>query len=132
MVTFPVTDCVKKLMATAAKIGLWGYTSEDNTFEPLSQEILTNGGLTNEPAESSTTQCYIYQPGDICTVIDDYEGFNLLWLRQIQPNEISLRLTRNGKIQVSYQGQPVIRMRGIDLIRTENGCYSLDYWLNAA
>jgi hypothetical protein len=74
---------------------------------------------------------YIYRPGDGCDVIEDEAGINMLWLQKIYWHEIALNPTRHGKVQVSYQGQPIIRMKGIEFIRTENGCFSLDYCLQA-
>ncbi|MEO0540241.1 MAG: hypothetical protein AAFZ80_05165 [Cyanobacteria bacterium P01_A01_bin.105] len=110
----------QQLAAAVKRTFLWGFAEEDGfTSSP-------NAQLWHSTAED----CYVYQPGDSCDVID--EGYDLLWLQKIRLTEISVSATRHGKVQVSYNGQPIIRMRGIGLIRTEDGCFSLDHWLAAA
>lgn len=109
----------EKFAAAVKRTFLWGFTEDD--------------GSTSGPAElfeRNGSDCYVYQPGDSCDVID--EGYDLLWLQRIRQQEISVSATRNGKFQVCYQGQPIIRMRGVDLIRTDDGCFSLDHWLVVA
>lgn len=133
MVNLLAKRCATPIKITATKVGLWGYNNPDNLFEKYGKDVL-NDACFDDTATSSQESYgyYVYKPGDGCDVIEDQDGINLLWLRQIEPSEISLNHTRNGKVQVSYNNQPIIRMRGVELIRTENGCYSLDYWLNAA
>ena len=113
----------EKLAAAVKRTFLWGFTEADGSTSGPSIGLFDHGKAESE-------DCYVYQPGDGCDVID--EGYDLLWLQQIRLKEISVNATRNGKVQVCYQGQPIIRMRGVDLIRTEDGCFSLDHWLVAA
>ena len=112
--------CYQQLASTVKRTFLWGLVEEDNTMTNANLHLISN----------TTKECYVYQPGDVCNVLE--EGYDLLWLRQIRLQDISVVPTRNGKVQVSYQGKPIIRMRGVDLIRTEDGCYSLDHWLAVA
>ncbi|NEP19716.1 MAG: hypothetical protein F6J97_22975 [Leptolyngbya sp. SIO4C1] len=96
---------------------LWGDSGEDMALD-------TNGTDLFQPAG----ELYFYHPGDSCDVIDS--NVDMLWLERIHLEEITVSPTRNGKVQVSYQGQPILRMKGVELIRTEEGCFSLNYWLN--
>lgn len=113
------TTRYEKFAAAVKRTFLWGFTEADGSTSGPDAAVL------EQPSED----CYVYQPGDGCDVID--EGYDLLWLQRIHQQEVSVNETRNGKFQVSYQGQPIIRMRGIDLIRTDDGCFSLDHWLAA-
>ncbi|MEL6327867.1 MAG: hypothetical protein AAFQ61_13305 [Cyanobacteria bacterium J06626_23] len=109
----------QQFAAAVKRTFLWGFAEEDgSTSSP-------NLAIFDDRAED----CYVYQPGDGCDVIDN--GYDLLWLQQIRMKEIAVSATRHGKVQVSYRGQPIIRMRGVDLIRTDDGCFSLDHWLAA-
>lgn len=82
---------------------------------------------TPQAIDSST---YVYAPGDSCNVISAQDGIHLLWLHHIQANEVSVHPTRNGKVQVHYRKTPILRMVGVNLIRTEDGCFSVDHWLS--
>ncbi|MEO1401951.1 MAG: hypothetical protein AAFV72_11975 [Cyanobacteria bacterium J06635_1] len=102
--------------ASRQPAALWGAAKEETTPDSFGTELFQASG-----------EVYFYHPGDGCDVIDN--SADLLWLEQIHLDEITVNPTRNGKVQVSYQGQPILRMRGVELIRTEEGCFSLDYWL---
>lgn len=82
----------------------------------------------NIPAIDANT--YVYAPGDSCNVIRAQDGIHLLWLHHIQTNEVSVHPTCHGKVQVHYKKKPILRMVGVNLIRTEDGCFSVDHWLS--
>ncbi|MEO1590558.1 MAG: hypothetical protein AAFU71_04610 [Cyanobacteria bacterium J06632_22] len=117
------TNRYEKLAAAVKRTFLWGFTEDDGSTSGPDVAVF-------ERRTPDCEDCYVYQPGDSCDVID--EGYDLLWLQKISQQDVSVSQTCHGKFQVSYQGQPIIRMRGVDLIRTEDGCFSLDHWLLAA
>lgn len=98
---------------------LWGaHDSREETAEPTPR--------------TTDIHTYVYAPGDSCNVINAQDGIHLLWLRHIRVGEVSLQPTCHGKIQVSYKQEPILRMVGVNVICTDDGCFNLAHWLNRA
>jgi hypothetical protein len=94
------------------------------------KEVLDN--LFDEGNESegvAQTTLHTYQPGDPYKQIDNQSDLKVLVLKQIYDSELSVKKRAEGLLVVFYEGEPIVEMRGIDFIQTENGVSPIENWM---
>jgi hypothetical protein len=69
---------------------------------------------------------YVYQLGEGYIRIEDEAGTDTVILKQIWRNEVTLKLRDDGFHIVLHNGEPIVEMRGIEYIQTEDGCWSVE------
>jgi hypothetical protein len=52
-----------------------------------------------------------------------------LILKQIYDSELSVKRRGEGLFVVYYEGEPIVEMRGIEFIQTENGVAPIENWM---
>ncbi len=73
---------------------------------------------------------YVYRAGEPKKVIDNGDGgVNILVLKEIYDSELSVKKRADGFHVVYYEGEPVVEMRGIGYLQTENGCAPIEHWM---
>ncbi len=72
---------------------------------------------------------YIYAVGDgYDTIRDEGKGSKLL-LQDIASTDVTIQAIEGGlAFKVFYRGEPIVLMKGVDLIQTTDGCFDLSYW----
>lgn len=87
---------------------------------------------TSDTTEFKTTSkaiLYTYQPGDAYKQIDNKSDVKILVLKQIYDSELSVKKRGEGLLVVFYEGEPIVEMRGIEFIQTENGVSPIENWM---
>jgi hypothetical protein len=84
---------------------------------------------TAEPKATSEAILYTYQPGDEYKKIDNKSDVKILVLKQIYDSELSVKKRGEGLLVVFYEGEPIVEMRGIEFIQTENGVSPIENWM---
>jgi hypothetical protein len=78
---------------------------------------------------SSGHDIFVYCPGDGLLRIEDNAGVNVLVLKQIHRDQIRVQIRTDGFLVVIYQRQPIVEMRGIDYIQTDQGVFPVEDWI---
>ncbi len=77
-----------------------------------------------------STDLYVYRAGEPKKTIDDGDGgVNILVLKDIYDSELSVKKRADGFHVVYYEGEPIVEMRGIGYLQTENGCAPIENWM---
>ncbi len=94
-------------------------------------DSLFDDGIEAEKTSEETSEAilYTYQPGDAYKQIDNKSEVKILVLKQIYDSELSVKKRGEGLLVVFYEGEPVVEMRGIDFIQTENGVSPVENWM---
>lgn len=71
----------------------------------------------------------LYVPGDNFKVIDRELGINTLRLKQIFSREVAVTFLADNWLSIAYRGEPIVKMRGVESIQTDDGCFSIFHWL---
>ncbi|MDX1978543.1 MAG: hypothetical protein SFT94_12795 [Pseudanabaenaceae cyanobacterium bins.68] len=72
---------------------------------------------------------HTYKPGDPYLKINNQSPIKILVLKQIYDSELSVKKKGDDLKVVYYEGEPIVEMRGIDFIQTENGVAPLENWM---
>lgn len=83
-----------------------------------------NGGAGND--------LYVYCPRDGFDIIEDESGIDVLHLQGIFSDDVEVNFVIGGWLCVYYRGQPIVKMRGLEYIQTEDGRFSVVRWLMAS
>ncbi|NJK59299.1 MAG: hypothetical protein HC918_02205 [Oscillatoriales cyanobacterium SM2_1_8] len=80
--------------------------------------------------QTATNDLYVYRAGEPKKLIDDGDGgVNILVLKEIYDSELSVKKRADGFHVVYYEGEPIVEMRGIGYLQTENGCAPIENWM---
>ncbi|MGQ9865561.1 MAG: hypothetical protein ACUVSQ_04645 [Pseudanabaenaceae cyanobacterium] len=86
--------------------------------------------VENAPPAAANNDLYVYRVGEPKKVIDGGDGgVNILVLKEIYDSELSVKKRADGFHVVYYEGEPIVEMRGIGYLQTENGCAPLENWM---
>jgi len=97
-------------------------------FDSLFEDGVEDGDDVLPPAPIH--DLYIYRAGEPKKVIDDGDGgVNILVLKEIYDSELSVKKRADGFHVVYYEGEPIVEMRGIGYLQTENGCAPIENWM---
>jgi hypothetical protein len=103
-----------------------GTDEDDIIFGSSGNDVLIGGKGDDILYGGKGNDFYIYQPGDGYDRIEDEGGTDTLILKQIWRQEVTVKLREDGFHIVSYKDKPIVEMRGVDYIQTEDGCWSID------
>ncbi|HAN46457.1 MAG TPA: hypothetical protein DCQ32_07890 [Cyanobacteria bacterium UBA8156] len=100
----------------------------NGNFDSLFDDGVEDGDDT--PPSAPTNDLYVYRAGEPKKVIDDGDGgVNILVLKEIYDSELSVKKRADGFHVVYYEGEPIVEMRGIGYLQTENGCAPIENWM---
>jgi len=108
------------LIGGAGRDSLYGGEGND-TLEGGPGDDVLRGGMGHD--------FYIYRPGDGVDRIDDVGGLDTLILKEIYRKDIALVPIENNYVAVFWRGELIVRMRGVDFVQTEDGCFALSQLL---
>ncbi len=87
-------------------------------------------GVGDGDGAAPTNDLHVYRAGEPKKVIDDGDGgVNILVLKEIYDSELSVKKRADGFHVVYYEGEPIVEMRGIGYLQTENGCAPIENWM---
>ncbi|MBD1832728.1 hypothetical protein H6F61_08450 [Cyanobacteria bacterium FACHB-472] len=108
---------------------LLGGEKRDRLFGGDGDDTLIGGKNSDRLFGGRGNDIYVYSPGDGFDTIEDESGTDILRLKHILSNEVSVDFAIGGWLCVSYRDQPIVKMRGVEFIHTEDGCFTVAQWL---
>ncbi|MEE3717450.1 hypothetical protein V2H45_11870 [Tumidithrix elongata RA019] len=116
----------RHVQGTSSDDILHGTDRDDVIFGYSGNDVITGGKGNDTLYGGKGNDFYIYHPGDGYDRIEDEEGTDTLILKEIWRNEVTLKLREDGFHIVFYKGEPIVEMRGVDYVQTEDGCWSVE------